>query len=217
MHMQNIMAPCDPEGECSKFKEKLTINESITSDKYYKCATKNAIFTEVMLRLSNAYMAHSIARATFSHIPLSFMLRFMEEVAEKGRLERAKPWDNEGTHVLTNNFKDAKSCFFTTFGAVSHLASFEELDAVMKDDEVSFELLRQPGKKSGCFLLLRPCEVFLDSREAAQNVELTIVTITACTGNIACQPHADLSVSPMHPHDFTNSKRWPHLPFYDDW
>ncbi len=132
MHKQNKMAPCDPEGECSKYKEKLVINESITLDTYYKCAIRNAIFTEVLRRRSNAYVAHSITRDIVSHITLSFMLRFMEEVAEKGRLERAKPWDKEGPRVLATNFKDAKSCFFTTFGSVSHLASFEELDAVIK-------------------------------------------------------------------------------------
>ena len=147
MHKQNKMAPYDPEGECSKCKEKLAINESITSDKYSKCAIRNAFFTKVLRRRSNAYVAHSIARAIVSHIPLSFMIRFMEEVAEKGRLERATLCDKEGPRVWAKNFKDVKSWFFTTFGSVSHLASFEELDAVIKEDEVAFALLRQPGKK----------------------------------------------------------------------
>jgi len=146
IHKQNKIAPCDPEGECSKCKEKLAINESITSVKYCKCAIRNAIYTEVLRRRSNAYVAHSIARDAVSHIPLSFMLRFMEEVDEKGRLEMAKPWDKKGPRVLAKNFKDSKSWFFTTFGSVSHLASFEKLDAVIKEDEVVFGLLRQPGK-----------------------------------------------------------------------
>ena len=217
LHVQNKKAPCDPEGECNQCKEKLAVNGSIMSDTYYKCAIRNAIFTEVLRRRNNAYVAHSIGKAIVSHIPLSFMLRFIKEVAEKGRLERARPWDKEGPRVLAKNFKDAKSWFFTTFGAVSHLASFEELDAVIREDEVAFGLLRQPGKKGDCFLLLPPCEVSWDSREVARNVELTAVTITTCTGNIACLPHAVLSVSPVHPHDFTNCKRWPHLPFYNDW
>ena len=141
----------------------------------------------------------------------------MKEVAENGRLERAKTWDKEGPRVMAKNFKDAKSWFFIIFGSVSHLASFEELDAVIKEDEVLFGLLRQHDKKGDSFLLFAPCEVSWDSKEVAQNVKLTTVTITACTGNKACHPHAVLSFSPKHPHEFTNSKRWPHLPFYNDW
>jgi hypothetical protein len=38
------------------------------------------------------------------------------------------------------------SWFFTPFGAVVHLASFEELDAVIKEDEVAIGLHRQPSK-----------------------------------------------------------------------
>jgi hypothetical protein len=48
-------------------------------------------------------------------------------------------------------------------------------------------------------------------------VELTTVTITACTGNKSCHSNDVLSVSPVHPHDLTNVKRWTHLPFYNDW
>ncbi len=54
-------------------------------------------------------------------------------------------------------------------------------------------------------------------KEVSDTVELTSVTITACTKNISCHPNIVLSVSPVHPHDLTNVKRWPHLPFYDDW
>jgi hypothetical protein len=79
-------------------------------------------------------------------------------VAEKGRPERAKPWDKEGPRVMAKNFKDAKSWFFTNFGAVSHLASFEELDAVIREDKIAFGLLMQPGKRAivfYSFLLVR--------------------------------------------------------------
>jgi hypothetical protein len=141
----------------------------------------------------------------------------MEEVARKGRLERAKPWDKEGARVLAKNFDDAKSWFFTTFGFVSFLAKFEELNAVIREDEVAFGLLRQPSKQIDCYLLLPPCEVSWKTREVAKNVELATVPITTYTGNISCYPYVVLSVSPVHPHDFTNHKRWPHLPFYNDW
>jgi hypothetical protein len=60
-------------------------------------------------------------------------------------------------------------------------------------------------------------DVTWEMKEVSDTVELTTVTITACTGNISCHPNAVLSVSPVHPHDLTNVKRWPHLPFYADW
>ncbi len=53
--------------------------------------------------------------------------------------------------------------------------------------------------------------------KALDTVELTTVTITACTGNISCNPNVVLSVSPMHSHNLTNIKLWPYLPFYNDW
>jgi len=81
---------------------------------------------------------------------------------------------------------------------------------VILEDEVAFGLLRQPSKKDDNNLLLSPCEVSWETREVAKNVEMATVTITTCTGNISCHPHAILSVSPVHPHDFTNHKRWPH-------
>ncbi len=54
-------------------------------------------------------------------------------------------------------------------------------------------------------------------KEVLNTVELTTFTITACTENISCHSNVVLLVSPVHPHDLTNVKRWPHLPFYDDW
>jgi hypothetical protein len=122
------------------------------------------------------------------------MLRFMKEVAEKRRLDRAKPWDKEGPRVLAKNFKDAKSWFFTTFGSVSHLASFEELDAVIKEDKVAFGILRSLAKKLIVFYFFHLVRCLAwDSREVAQNVmELTTVTITTSIENMACHPQAVL-------------------------
>jgi hypothetical protein len=118
---------------------------------------------------------------------------------------------------LAKNFRDSKSLFFTTFGVVAYLASFEELNAVIREDEVAFGPLRQPNKKGDCYILLPPCEITWEMKEVSDTVELTTVTITACTGIISCHPNDVLSVSPVHPHDLTNVKRWPHLPFYNDW
>jgi hypothetical protein len=138
----------------------LDIDESITNDNYYRCAIKSVIFTEGLRRKKNAYVAHNIEKCTVPHIPLSFMKRFMKEMAAKGRLlETVEPWDMDGPRVLTKNFRDIKSSFFTTFGAVAYLASFEDLNAVIRDDEVAFGPLRQPNKKGDCFILLPPCEV----------------------------------------------------------
>jgi hypothetical protein len=96
------------------------------------------------------------------------MNRFIEEVARKGRLERAKPWDKEGPRVLAKNFDDTKSWFFTTFGFVFLFSSFEELDAMIREDEVALRLLRQPSKKCDSCLLLPPCEVSWETREVAK-------------------------------------------------
>jgi len=217
LHAASRKAPFDPAGECELCKGQLEIDQNISSDNYYRCAIRSAIFTEALRRRNNAYVAHSIIKCTITHIPLSFMTRFMNEVAEKGRLPESEPWDKEGPRVLAKNFKDSKSWFFTTFGAVAYLASFEELNAIIREDEVAFGPLRQPSQKGDCFILLPPCEVSWEMKEVSDTVELTTVTVTACTGNISCHPNAVLAVSPIHPHDFNNVRRWPHLPFYNDW
>ena len=100
-------------------------------DNNYKCALRHADFTEILRRRNNAYGAYNIVRCTIPDILLDFMKRFMEEVASKGRLESVKDWDKEGPRVLGKSFKDIKTWFFTTLGAVAHLASFEELDAII--------------------------------------------------------------------------------------
>jgi hypothetical protein len=107
----------------------------------------HAIFREVLHHRNNAYIANKIVRCTIPHIPLDFMKRFMAKVAWKGRLESAKTWDKEGPRVLAKTFKDNKTLFFTALGVVARLASFEELDAVIREEEVAFGPLRQPAKR----------------------------------------------------------------------
>ncbi len=119
MHAVNRKAPFDSEGVGVKCKGDREPNQSIMSDNYYKCAIKNAIFTEVLRRRNNAYVAHNIVRCTIPNIPLDFMRRFMSEVAGKGRLDSAKAWDKEGPRTLAKNFRNNKTWFFTTFGAVA--------------------------------------------------------------------------------------------------
>ncbi len=160
LHADSRKVPFDTEGECEQCKGQLDIDKSITNDNYYRCAIGSAIFTEALRRRNNAYVAHSIVKCTTPHIPLSFMKRCIKEVDAKGRLsEKAEPWDKEGPRVLAKNFRDSKSWFFTTFGVVAYLASFEELNAVIREEEVAFGPLRQPNKKGDCFILLPPCEV----------------------------------------------------------
>ena len=43
------------------------------------------------------------------------------------------------------------------------------------------------------------------------------MTITACAGTVSCHRATTLHVSPAHPHDVNNIKRWTHLPFYSNW
>ena len=103
-----------------------------------------------------------------------------------------------------------------TLGVVAHLASFEDLDATIREKEVAFGHLRQPDKKSDCFLLQPPLEGTWETKDMSENVESYTITIVARTGIISCILNAVLFISLVHPHDFTNYKRWPHLPFYND-
>ncbi len=80
----------------------------------------------------------------------------MEEVAISGRCESAEPWDKKGQRVVCKSFDDKKVWFFTTWEAVTHLCSFEELDAIIGKEEAAFELLRQPNEKGGMFVVLPP-------------------------------------------------------------
>ncbi len=100
---------------------------------------------------------------------------------------------------MAKNFKDNKSWFFTTFGVVAYLASFEELNAIIKEDEVAFGRLRQPNKKGDCFILLPPYEISWELKGASDTVELITVTITACTGNISCHSNCFVRIPRAFP------------------
>ena len=216
LYDQNQAAPFDADGECGHCGGDMKPQSTLIEDEYFKCALRSAIYKEILRKRSNAYVAHSIVTATVDNVPLPFMERFMGEVAEKGRREKAKPWDKEGPRILSKDFRDSKAWFLTTWGATAFLASFEELDAVIGEEEVAFGPMRQL-KKGDCYFLLPPCEVKWDSKQVSEDVELTKVTITACTGNVACHAATTLHVSPAHPHDVNNIKRWTHLPFYSNW
>ncbi len=125
----------------------MEVDQNIISDNYFSRSIRNSIFTEALHRTNHAYVAHGIVRCTVPYIPLSFMKRFMAEVAAKGRLsEIAEPRDKEGPRVLEKNFNDNKSWFFATFGVVAYLACFAELNAIIGEDEVAFGPLRHPNK-----------------------------------------------------------------------
>jgi hypothetical protein len=85
-------------------------------------------------RKYNAYVAHSIVKSTCKNIPLHFKERFIEEIEKTGRRENAKPWDKEGPRVMCKDFNDKKVLFLTTRGAVSHLCSLEDLDALINEE-----------------------------------------------------------------------------------
>ena len=123
LDVANQNASFDRKGDCDQCGEALIapMRSSFMPDEYYKCAIRSAIFREIMRRKDNAYIAHSIVRATCSHVPLEFMERFMEEVAESGRSPDSEQWDKEGPRVVCKEFKDKKAWFFTTWGAVQHL------------------------------------------------------------------------------------------------
>ena len=87
LHVINRTLPFDPEGACEKCKGVLEPNQSIMPDNYNKYAIRHAIFTEVLRRRNNAYVAHNIVRCTIHNIPLDFRKSYMVKVASKGRLE----------------------------------------------------------------------------------------------------------------------------------
>ncbi len=52
---------------------------------------------------------------------------------------------------MCKDLDDKKAWFFTTWGAVSHLRNFEELDALITEEEVAFGSLRQPCNECDVF------------------------------------------------------------------
>ena len=66
-------------------------------------------------------------------------------------MELAKAWDKEESRVLAKDFRDIKTWFFIALEAVAHLASFEEMDAVIREDEIVFGPLHRPDKKRTAF------------------------------------------------------------------
>ncbi len=51
-------------------------------------------------------------------------------------------------------FHGQKTWFFITLGAIQHLCSFEELDAIIKEEEVAFGSIRQPNVNGDVFVIL---------------------------------------------------------------
>jgi len=69
MHADNRKAPFDAEGACKKCKGDWEPDQSIMPDNYYKCAIRHAIFTEVLSRRKNAYVAHIVVRCRIPYSP----------------------------------------------------------------------------------------------------------------------------------------------------
>ena len=87
MHKQARDATFEPDGECKVCGNKdLEPNATLTTDEYYKTAIRYAIFDQILRRKDNKYTSFSSVSAQAFNIPLDFMERFMEEVADWGRL-----------------------------------------------------------------------------------------------------------------------------------
>ena len=67
----------------------------------------------------------------------------------------------------SKDFVDKKAWFFKTWGAVSHLCSFEELDAIIAEEEVAFGPLRQPNDKGDVFALLPSIYISWDAQQVS--------------------------------------------------
>ncbi len=133
LHTKNKKLTFNSKGESECGKRHLAPNQSVSPDAYYKIAIKNTIFTEVLRRRSNAYVADYIVKAAPSHIHVEFMHMFMAEAAENGRQESVMSWDKDGPRLLVKDFKDPKTWFFSTFRVVAYLASFQELDVFIRE------------------------------------------------------------------------------------
>jgi hypothetical protein len=60
-----------------------------------------------------------------------------------------------GPEGVVQRFRRQKAWFITTWGDVQHLYIFEELDAIIKEEEVAFGPIRQPNVKGDVFVVLQ--------------------------------------------------------------
>ena len=84
MNVTNGKTPFDKKGKCDRFTTSLSTHTCTIDDDYL------TILWEIVRRKDNAYVAHSIVKATCNNIPMRCMERFMEEVAKVGRRENAE-------------------------------------------------------------------------------------------------------------------------------
>jgi hypothetical protein len=88
------------------------------------------------------------------------------------------------------------------------LCSFEELDAIITEEEVAFGPLRQSNDKGDdVFGVLPFVYISWDAQQVSQSVDLITVDISACTGVVSCHPNTVLHVSPVHSHDTSDDKK----------
>ena len=74
---------------------------------------------------------------------------------------RSTQWGKQGPRVMCKEFNDNKIWFFTTWGAIVHLCSFEEPDALINEEEVAFGPPQQSNEKGDVFCCAPPYLHFL--------------------------------------------------------
>ncbi len=122
-----------------------------------------------------------------------------------------------GTTYLGKELRGQQKMALYHVGVVAHLASFEELDAVVREEEVALGPLRQPDKKKRLLSPSAASRSFLGVERGLRRRRAIHSDRYCMHGIISWNPKAVLSFLPLHPHDFTNYKRWPHLPFCNHW
>ena len=211
----------DKNGLCDHCDNRLDASFTVMPCNYYPRALRTLLYKEVAKRHGTEYVSMALITVHGPHIPLSFMLSYMEEVSEAGRREDSPPWDQEGPRTMWKVFSDSKAWLLSTWGAVQFLCSWEELDAsVVPRGEKALGNMRQTPE-GDCIFLVPPVEVSWSSSSSDPDEGLFSVTIKASTTLVSAHSNTSLQFTPLHPSDTSdegaNISRWRHLPLYNDY
>ena len=220
LHEIDRDAPCDEDGACENCREDLNTKFFLTSYDYYKAVIGEALLRELDKNKSgNAYISHSAVTVKIQNVPLEFMTYFMEVVRTAGR-DNAELWDREGPRVLVKASRSQYVWVLTTARAIRKVCQFGRKRELIPADQAAFGDTRQ-FPKGDLVKWLPPMTLTWERHLIDVDVWGCVLTIKAPTALLSCNRHTTLNFTPHHPMDTSdegsNPRRWPHLPFYDDW
>lgn len=211
--------PYDSDGTCDKCDAPLGRFVAMCSADMFIAQCRRSIFKDVIRKREAAYVAQSLVSLTVPNFPISALQHWMGQVQLAGQ-QSASQWDKEAPRTLWCDKRDRKAWLFTTWAAVAEICGFSEISYLVPPDEKAFGNLRQ-NCTGDIFLVLPPMEVIWDSDEVCPGVSTESVTFKMCTGLVANCSGTYLHLSSHHPVDTSSDgalvKRWPHLPFYDNY